>query len=497
MSVESLLRSIVDVTKDGRATLAQSDMIQNLKKLRKARLDLGEDAMKSIFAMVNDHYNLHQEVPHVDLLMDVAQTAGNESLIVAIERVTESKPWVGSNYNAKIREAREEKNIDRMAQITSKALDICTAGIREKKDGPLVKGSKAAAEFLSRQLREIVLDDMEMRVESQIISEKEASIAINDYDELKRKHTETVGIYTGLHEIDKVCKGLKHTELMITAGYVGQLKTTTSLNIAYKAIFSGWDGVFVTLEMTHKEIRDMIYILHTCNPMFLSIEGGRFSHLVGTLDFNDVCTGDLSPEQEEFYKYAITDFSSNPDYGRFYVWQPSGAKTTLTDVEIKMREVNSDYAQVGRKLDFAVVDYLALLDVEKEYRSRDKTENLTYILQGSKRICLTFNNGQGMRMLSPWQINRQGYSDALKNGGLYEGFHLANAAECERTADVIIASFLDPALRDSSLVQYCCIKNRRNPFFKPFKAAVNFPSRFIHDIPSQNQDDNSLVNLDF
>ena len=497
MSIESLLRSIVDVTKDGKSTLKQTDMIANLKKFRKARITVGEESYLSIVAVINDHYNLHQEVPHIDLITDYAQSEGNESMLVALGRVLEEKPWVGSNFSAKLKEAREDQNQEKLALIVSRALDIAGSGVREKKGGPLLKGSKNAAEFLSRSLREITIDDLDQRVESQIISEREGTIALDEYDTRKRNHTEAVGIYTGLHAIDSVCKGLKHTELMITAGYVGQLKTTTSINVAYKAIFAGWDGAFVTLEMTHSEIRNMIYILHTCNPIFLTMENGRFAHLVGKLDFNDVTNGDLSEELEEFYKYAVNDFMTNPDYGRFYVWQPNSGHTTLTDVEVKLKEINADYAQEGRKLEFAVVDYLALLDVEKEYRSKDKTENLTHIIQGAKRLCLTFNGGQGLRMLSPWQISRQGYNDALKNGGVYEGFHLANAAECERSADVIIATFLDKPLRDSSLTQYCCIKNRRNPFFNPFKAAVNFPSRFLHDIPTGIQEGTTDVSLDF
>ena len=100
---------------------------------------------------------------------------------------------------------------------------------------------------------------------------------------------------------------------------------------------------------------------------------------------------------------------------------------------------------------------------------------------------------QGLRAVSPFQVNRRGYLEASSNGGLYNGTHLSNAHEAERSADVVIASFMDDDMRGNGLVKYCCVKNRRNPFFKPFQASVNFRSRFIHDIPSL--DDSSDIEV--
>ncbi len=330
-------------------------------------------------------------------------------------------------------------------------------------------------------MRPLLLDVTGIKIESQIISSEDIHEVKEEYKKVKKDPTDVLGILTGLSQIDKVVRGLKNTELMLCAASVGQGKTTFALNMIYQAIEAGWNSCFITLEMPFHAIRKMIYILHSCNPKFLKTQ---YKDLVGTLDFDKVNFGNLTKAEEDYFHYVMDDLdncSIEGTYGRLYLWQPSGATTTVTDVELKLREVQSVFHEYDKNLEFVVIDYISLLGVEKDNKQKDNNENLNYIIKQLKQLCLKFNNGQGLRMLSPFQVNRAGLAEADKNGGIYNTSALSNAHEAERSADVVISLYMDRVMRTENQVKICCLKHRMGEFFAPFNAAINFKCRYIYD----------------
>ena len=89
-------------------------------------------------------------------------------------------------------------------------------------------------------------------------------------------------------------------------------------------------------------------------------------------------------------------------------------------------------------------------------------------------MCLTFNNGKGIRLLSPFQANRKGWEEAKAHDGVYNLTALSNAHEAERSADVVIALFMDEATKKEGKVKISSLKNRRNSPFDPFNAKMNY-----------------------
>ena len=118
---------------------------------------------------------------------------------------------------------------------------------------------------------------------------------------------------------------------------------------------------------------------------------------------------------------------------------------------------------------------------EEGDKSRDYNQNLNNIIKALKRLCLTFNNGKGVRILSPFQVNRDGYKDARANDGIYLATALSNAHEAERSADVIITLYISDEDRSNGMIKICNPKARRDRPFTPFHACVNLESKYMFD----------------
>jgi replicative DNA helicase len=229
----------------------------------------------------------------------------------------------------------------------------------------------------------------------------------------------------------------------------------------------------------------MIYCLHTTNMDVW--RGTEFEKYVGRVEYNDIRQGRLSPELKRFYFTAMDDFDKDERYGRLYVIQPDKTSYNVDDVNIKCLEVNSDLKTKGRKLEFICIDYLRLLGVVG--RSAGEREDLNAKIIGIKRLLLTFNNGQGLRCVTPHQIKREGYVRALSNGGLYLLSDLSDSSEIEKSGDVVITLFMDDAMRKSGVFKICNLKARRDKLFDPFEACGNLANKRIFPKAELKQSD--------
>lgn len=482
--IDEAFRSIIDIKKGGAPTVDQQELCKNWKNFNRSKLEPEDMSHKLVYARISSFYKQYQEMPDYQLLVDhFTKIEPDETALVLLDKIKVHRPRIGNAYVDRLVEMTNDQSQDIFRQFLSQANEIVVNGISDGKGKQkrILKGVEDAMAWLQKNYREHSSKFEEAKTESQITDTNEVTEEMERYKKQKNVDSSTLGIYTGLSEIDKVCNGLKNTEFMIIAAHVGQLKTTLSLNMLYRALVSGWNSAIASLEMTHDEIRQMLYVLHTCHPKWMET---KFAHMVGKIDLKNVVQGDLSEEEEEFYFSALNDLCTDETYGKLFVWQPDNSKCTITDIEVKFLEYNAELKRQGTQLDFAVADYLALLAAENQ--SKDPMADLNQVIKRAKRMCLTFNNGQGIRFVSPFQINRKGFLEACNNGGLYNTTHLSQANEAEKSADVIIYSFMDEDMRETGVTLIGCLKNRRNPFFKPFRASVRFGSRYISDLEKED-----------
>jgi hypothetical protein len=95
-----------------------------------------------------------------------------------------------------------------------------------------------------------------------------------------------------------------------------------------------------------------------------------------------------------------------------------------------------------------------------------------------------------------FQLNRDGKDYADKNNGEYKMRSLSYANEAERSADVITTTYLNKEYRDHNITKFCCLKNRDNPIFDPFEAAVDFTTRRLFNADPYAGSDGRGISVD-
>jgi replicative DNA helicase len=147
------------------------------------------------------------------------------------------------------------------------------------------------------------------------------------------------------------------------------------------------------------------------------------------------------------------DWERNPSYGVFYLAQvPRGA--TISTLEAKLYRYSRQFP-----VDLVIIDYLALLRSDRRGISSPR-EELASIMKDAKVMAATFDDGRGVPIISPWQISREKYQEALRVG--YYGLDcMSDTSESEKTADIVV-SMLGNAERDGRYgeVRAQILKNR-------------------------------------
>lgn len=142
------------------------------------------------------------------------------------------------------------------------------------------------------------------------------------------------------------------------------------------------------------------------------------------LDYSKIRDGELTPEEEEFYKLVIADFSTNPEYCRFEIFAP--------DRDVTIQDIKLEAEMVHRKMEIGltIIDHGGNVEVRKSKRRTSTSEEANSVIRDAKMFALHFNGREGMAVLLLYQINRQGKEDADKNDGVYKLKALSYANEC-------------------------------------------------------------------
>ena len=238
-------------------------------------------------------------------------------------------------------------------------------------------------------------------------------------------------------------------------------------------------NLFISLEMNFEEMRDMIYVLHGCNACWANHP--KYKNLINKVTYDKVIYGELSETEQEFFNVISKDFSSRQDFGSLYLYQPTEGLTP-SKLELIAYEYNSQLADIGKKLDFIIVDYVGLMIPDKNDRYGDWNIDLNGIIKKLKNLALNFDSGRKIRVITPFQINRTGHKEAEKNDGQFKLSALSNANEAERSSDLIITTYMSEEMKKAGLIKIGCLAHRKGVEFDPFEAKIDFGTKHIKDI---------------
>lgn len=303
----------------------------------------------------------------------------------------------------------------------TQGMEILTRGAQDDQ-GQTLKGHQDARTHVMQQFAEIDRD-LSMQEAPEGDMRTEGNDILADYAERERAHLDgrTLGVKFGIPALDDKTGGMNPGELVLIVGFSSDGKTSMAIQTAWSAVVEqGKNVVFLTTETVRSQVRRRLIARHSCHEVFGMPMG---------LNSRDIKNGTLSPDHKDLFHKVVLDFNNNPAYGRCYISQmPRGA--SFTYAESKLARIQRQFQP-----DLIIVDYLALFRPERK-RSSDR-EELSGTLKAAKQFATTFNDGAGVPLISPWQVNRSSRVEA-ERVGYYTLNALSETAESTNSADQVI-----------------------------------------------------------
>jgi hypothetical protein len=274
-----------------------------------------------------------------------------------------------------------------------------------------------------------------------------------------------------------------------------------------QAVYYRHSSIFFSLEMPYPQVRKILYAIHSNHEKFAKIRKklgiGLSLHYErirdGELDVHteaeiaamteeqraaliDGRINPLRPEKRFYFEHVIPDLGDpKNDYGSIHVevHDPDKTEFNLNDLKSKSELLHSKDPAIAT----VIVDHAGLMTSRNRHNST--TERLNEVLRDLKRMAMSFNKGAGIAMVALFQISREGFKAAEKNGGRYNLTHLSYANEAERSSDVVTAGYVDADLMGRNLFKIMCLKSRDHKPFEEFYSGVLWPCRRIstqHDV---------------
>lgn len=323
-----------------------------------------------------------------------------------------------------------------------------------------MEGHKDARKFAYEQFSNIDrLDNVEASPEGDM--RHEGADVLQEYADRKSGKT-GIGVLSGINSLDSVTGGFQNGELCLVCAFTNQGKTMFTCQVTwYAAVQQGKNVFFASSETVRGTVRRRIIARHSRLPMFEYPRG---------LNAKDIRDGTLSPKEEEILRAVVHDLDTNPNYGRIYIAQvPRGA--TLSYLEARMNRQGASW-----DIHLGVVDYLALLKPDR-VRGNER-EEFNDTLRGAKTFATSFQEGRGVPLVSPWQIRRESYMDALRTGA-YGLASLSDTSEAEKSSDQIISLLGMPETKGELTMQF--LKMRDGEIPPPATLETDFRNAYFAD----------------
>lgn len=480
-----LLRSVIVIPPND----DEDQTFRNFLGLQISGLGFDVAEYEIIWQYILEFAKIHHHCPNISTLRSHFDHTKQNEVLDCLELLSGSPAIYRGDFIRRLEERVEDRRTRGVGDILREAVQILQTGIEIKngKEKKLLKGPMSAIHYITDKAHEIVAPALGGRLSGEALSDTKGFKEEVESAELSGRKT---GQHTGIKQMDNTLNGAWPKELWTHAAFTGGLKSTLMLNWAYnQAVYLGYDSCIFSLEMPYEQDRRILYAMHTMNGKFKDVRkklGIQVGEVDVGLDYEKIRDGVLTQNEKAFlFEWVIPDLDTGK-YGKIHieVADPNKSDFTVADLQSKAELI---YAKNPYKIIF--VDHTGLMAPRKWVPST--TERLNEIIRDLKRLSLSFNRGEGIAVVNLFQINREGYKAAEKNEGKYNLTHLSYANECERSSDVVTASWVDDNLRKQNRVAFQCLKTRDRKPFERFFSRVEWPCRRIltsDDMPLQPGD---------
>ena len=285
------------------------------------------------------------------------------------------------------------------------------------------------------------------------------------------------GIRFGLPRLDAFLgSGLLPGEMALVFASTTLGKSSLCVQCGWhNAVMEGKNVVFFTTEQLRTALRIKIVARHSRLPKFGLARG---------LNSADIRAGRLTEEEERIFAWVLDDLKTG-DYGLLNVVQMPEVAT--------VSGMAARYASVRRqhKVDLAVVDYFQLFTPDVRNREARQHENQSGIVKAAAGWCRSVDDGAGVPLISPWQVNGQGV-DSQKSTGRVSLDHAADTKEAARTPGVVLALTAPEedasGGRNAQLVLEV-LKNRDGGRNRRFDLTADYATSYFGDRQDEPPDD--------
>ena len=479
--------------------------LTNYMCLRDSGLEFEVEQDRVIWGFIQDFVGRHNHIPSVAAVRDHYDLHHEEEVVRRIAHLVVLSPIVRGDFMSRLDDLAEQRRVRQVGELLNDAAEIVRTGreVRQGREKKVYKGPSAAVKYILERSPDIVAPTLGTKLSGEIT--RDGADFAAEYKVISENPRAGMGQHTGLTQMDTALNGAKRHELWVHSAFTGHMKSTLMLNWAYnQAIWYQWPALVFSLEMPYSQVRRILYAIHSSHRKFAETRHKlglqRDPKSVIGLPYQNIRDGNLGDWHQNarqfMEEFVIPDLNGHQvisgvddetgeewdhpkDYGKIHVEVADPDKSDFTVADMRQR-AELIYSQSPFATVF--VDHAGLMAPRKWVSST--TDRLNEVIRDCKRMAMSFNRGQGMAMVVLFQINRDGYKQALKRkdkGGTasYDLTALSYANECERSADVVTASWMDNELRNANRVQFQCLKSRDQKPFEIFNARVEWPCRRI------------------
>jgi len=476
--VKTLLRSTFRVDPSDDPTL----FLRNAQALADSALGFNVPEEEVLWKWIQDFVSQYHHVPDISTLRGHFESVGQLPVVDRLDALAIERARTQGDF-LKLMEVRiEERRLKMTTEILREASNIALTGvtIKEGRKELHLRGPIHALRYVVDKAPEVVAPSSGMRLSGNVTADGDSFS--REYERVEADPLAGLGQLTGIEQMDNALKGSKRGELWTHSAFTGGLKSTFAINWHYnQAVFYKHSSILYSLEMPYPQVRRILMGIHTAHPKFEAERKKR--GIKRCLHYEKIRDGELTPEEKEFLFTVVVPDLEDPAnmYGNLHieVSNPDKSDFNINDLRSKSELLfNKDPA-----IRMLTIDHVGLMSSRERYSNT--TEKLNEIIRDAKKLAMNFNRGLGIAVNALFQISREGFKAAEKNGGRYNLTHLSYANEAERSSDIVTASYVDQELEDSNLVKFQCLKSRDNAKFKDFYAGVLWPCRriyWVHDV---------------
>lgn len=454
------------------------DFFDNYLRFKESDLGFTSPQDNNLWSFIDGFASKYGEVPTYVSVRENFERNNDLQTLDRLEMLEALPPISRGDFVLRLEQKIEDRKKRKVEEILSEAAQISISGIKikEGREEVFLRGPTDAVKYFVEKTHEIIVPKRSEKLYGNVTEDIQASI--KEHELRKNDPHGAQGALFGEQNLDSL-GGARRKEMWIHTAFTGGLKSTLALNWMYnQSVFFKNDSMYVSLEMPYAQCRRILHVMHSFHPKFNEVrcELGmqQVTSIPKGLHYKKVRDGLLDEKEEHFYKEYVLKDLANPDneYGAMEVHEadPNKSRFVVEDIRQKAERVYTEHP-----IQTLFVDHAGLLHAKRSHSNFSESQN--EVLRDLKRLASGFNQGQGIGVVCLFQINRDGYRQALKNEGKYNLTNLAYANEAEKSADIVTAGWVDEDLRKMNRLMVQCLKARDDKPFDDFYLRVEWPCR--------------------